>query len=160
MKTSIFWALLFISFSTSVFGSDCPFCNERIVTEQSAFETEYFHVLVDYMPRVKGHLLVVPKRHVFKAHELTSHEWQELSVVIPKVVAVFNEFLGTDQYMILEKNGPQAYQEIPHVHFHLIPFHSEKWENVFGIKPRQLPKDELKEEVTAFRNHFQSLSDS
>ena len=154
MKSYSILALLFISFSTSAFGNDCPLCDEKIIKQQTVFETEYYVVLVDYMPRMKGHLLVVPKRHVFKAHELTGQEWQDLSVVIPKVVAVFKDFLGTDQYMILEKNGPQAYQEIPHVHFHLLPFHSEKWMDVFNIKPKKLTTDELQAEVAAFRAYF------
>ena len=113
MKSYSILALLFISFSTSAFGNDCPLCDEKIIKQQTVFETEYYVVLVDYMPRMKGHLLVVPKRHVFKAHELTGQEWQDLSVVIPKVVAVFKDFLGTDQYMILEKMVPRLTKKFP-----------------------------------------------
>jgi diadenosine tetraphosphate (Ap4A) HIT family hydrolase len=156
MKIFMISIQLMLSFSTSGFANSCPFCNNKIIEEQSAFESEYFHVLVDYMPRVQGHLLVIPKRHVMKAHELTLNEWQELSTLIPKVVKVFTDFLETDQYIILEKNGPKAYQAVPHVHFHLMPIQSQKWVDVFNYaKPRKLSPEELQEEVATFRNYFQ-----
>lgn len=157
MKVLIISILLTISFSTTAFGNlcpICPFCIDTFIEEQSVFESESFNILVDYMPRVKGQLLVVPKRHVLKAHELTPQEWQELSVIIPKVVAVFNDFLGTDQYIILEKNGPNAFQDFPHVHFHIFPVHSESWEEIFNITPKPFDADELHNEVATFRDYF------
>lgn len=103
MKIPTILSSVFISFCTAVFADFCPFCQQAIVDNQSVFESESFHVLVDYKPRVKGHLLVIPKRHVVKAHELSEKEWCELSMIIPKVIRVFETYLGTNQYVILEK---------------------------------------------------------
>jgi histidine triad (HIT) family protein len=132
----------------------CPFCSQKILENQRVFETENFQVLIDYKPRVKGHLLAIPKRHVEKIHELNVEEWKELSVIFPAVFKVFEDHLKTDQCMVLEKNGPQAYQEVPHIHFHLIPVHGQHWKEIFDVNPRPLTPEELKQEAELFRAYF------
>ena len=116
----------------------CIFCNPDIVETQTVYQTEHFNVLPDLEPRVKGHLLVVPKRHIARAHELSKEEWSELSEIIPKTVDVFLKILHTDQYVIIEKNGPNAFQQIPHVHFHLIPVTTQTWDAIFSTVPKKL----------------------
>ncbi|MDB2613805.1 HIT family protein [Chlamydiales bacterium] len=139
---SIISIYLFIPLQIFCESSKDPFCNFEIIENQSVFKTEYFNVLIDYEPNVRGHLLVIPKRHIVKAHELSKKEWEDLSNVIPKIVNVFSKFLHTDQYIILEKNGPQAFQTVPHVHFHLIPVHNQTWSEIFNIKPQRLNPEE------------------
>ncbi|HSW87393.1 MAG TPA: HIT family protein [Rhabdochlamydiaceae bacterium] len=135
--------------------ADCVFCRPKVITEESVLEGEHLRVLVDIEPRVKGHLLVVPKRHIAKAHELSKEEWEELSMILPKVVEVFSIYLGTEQYVIIEKNGPNAFQQIPHVHFQLIPVHSQQWADIFDIIPKRLSHEEIEKEVLTFRDYFQ-----
>lgn len=149
-------------FTLSFFNIDkfeakpCAFCRQEIIEKQAVFQSNYFSVLVDYAPRVKGHLLVIPQRHLAKAHELSKEEWAELSFIISKAVEVFSEILHTDQYIILEKNGPQAFQDVPHVHFHLFPVTTQTWAEIFDIVPKQLSREELEEEVALFRLYFSS----
>lgn len=149
---------LFSFFNAVLAHADCVFCRPKVVIEESVLEGAHLRVLVDIEPRVKGHLLVVPKRHVIKAHELFKKEWEELSMIIPKVVEVFSVHLGTDQYIIIEKNGPNAFQQIPHVHFQLIPVLSQKWADIFDIIPERLSPEEIEQEVNTFRNYFRCTS--
>ncbi len=135
-------------------ANSCAFCNSEIIESQAAFKSKYFTVAVDYAPRVPGHLLVIPKRHIMKAHELSSEEWEELSLIIPKVVQIFSEYLHTDEYIILEKNGPGAFQTVPHVHFHLFPVRNQKWPEIFDIVPDRLSAEELENEINRFRSYF------
>lgn len=69
---------------------------------------------------------------------------------------VFTRVLHTDQYIILEKNGPDAFQDVPHVHFHLLPVTTQKWTEIFITDPKQLSKEELEEEIALFRLYFSS----
>lgn len=156
MKLFVILSILILNLSGSIFAKQnpCVFCREEVLKKQSVFESQYFNVLVDYEPRVKGHLLIIPKRHMEKAHELVKEEWEELSTVIPKVVRVFSQYLGTDQYIILEKNGPKAFQQVPHVHFHLFPVSSQTWGEIFDIIPKQLNKDDLEKERAEFQSYF------
>lgn len=157
MRARIRLILMMIFFSSAAFADSCPFCSQKVIDNQLVFESENLYVLVDYKPRVKGHLLVVPKRHVVKAHELNGSEWSELGEITSKIFTVFEASLKTDQYMVLEKNGPRAYQEIPHVHFHFIPVHNQYWWEIFNFfSPRQLNAKELQDEVNLFRRYFQN----
>ena len=86
---------------------------------------------------------------------MSQEEWTELSVIIPKAVKVFSNFLHTDDYIILEKNGLGAFQDVPHVHFHIYPMTSgKKWEDIFNIVPPRLSPEELKQQVVLFRSYF------
>jgi diadenosine tetraphosphate (Ap4A) HIT family hydrolase len=134
----------------------CLFCSSTLLNRQSVFESEYFIVLVDYAPITPGHLLIIPKRHSVKAHELLKEEWEEFSLVIKKVVQVFSDYPGTDQYVLLEKNGPDAFQHVPHVHFHMLPMKPQsKLSLLFYLVMRfQLSSEDLKQEVLTFREIF------
>lgn len=138
-------------------AKECVFCNPTITKSQKVLESQHFNVLLDYEPRVPGHLLVIPIRHITKAHELSRIEWSELADVIPKITKVFSEFLGTCDYIILEKNGRNAFQQVPHVHFHLFPVHSETWSEIFDIVPEQLSQEALEQQVALFREYFHRL---
>jgi diadenosine tetraphosphate (Ap4A) HIT family hydrolase len=150
-----FWIFLLflVNVSLSIYAT-CPFCDPEVIETQVAFESESLRIFVDYAPRVKGHLLIVPKRHVVKAHDLSKQEWEEVALLIPQIVKIFKKYLNTDQYMILEKNGPKAYQHVPHVHFHLLPIQSQSWREIFDKVPPILPEEECKYEVSTFRNYF------
>lgn len=157
MRFSIYFIFLMSVFhSFDAHSSTCPFCNPQIIDNQEVFETKSLRILVDYAPRIRGHLLVIPKRHVVKAHELSKEEWAEFGELIPKIVAVFEKALKTNQYMIFEKNGPLAYQDVSHVHFHLLPVtQAGSWEVIFKNQhPPNLSKEELKSEVELFRSFF------
>ncbi len=139
---------------TQLNAKTCEFCIPEIIKNQKVFESQYFNVLLDYEPRVPGHLLVIPKRHIFKAHELSQGEWSELGDIIPKITNVCSEFLGTSDYIILEKNGFNAFQQVPHVHFHFFPVHSEAWSDIFDIVPDPLCQEDLERQVVLFRGYF------
>src|SRR5437660_6593576 len=105
MKQAVFCLVVIFSFlsKTHLFAGQCPFCTLRILETQTVLETKNMRVLIDYAPVVKGHLLVVPKRHIVKAHEMTKDEWLELHELTPKIVKVFQKKFNTDQYLIIEK---------------------------------------------------------
>ena len=147
-------AIVIFGFFSLVDAKPCTFCKEEVMQNESVFQSEYFTVLVSFEPVMKGHLLVIPKRHVVKAHELCKEEWADLAAIIPKVVEVFSERLHTDQYIILERNGPRAYQDVPHVHFHLLPMLPEMPTEVFRILVKRLSREELEDEVAQFRSYF------
>jgi diadenosine tetraphosphate (Ap4A) HIT family hydrolase len=150
-------AILLLSISlvaTYVNAEICVFCIPEIIENQKVLESQYFHVLLDHKPRVPGHLIIIPKRHIVKAHELSQGEWSEMAEIIPKITNVFSEFLDTDDYIILEKNGHNAFQQVPHVHFHLFPIHSEAWSDIFDNVPDQLHQEDFEQQIVLFKGYF------
>ena len=86
---------------------------------------------------------------------MSVEEWQELGVIVPKLAKLFRDVLGTDDYMILEKNGRKAFQSVFHVHFHLLPVHKKMdWISMFIKTPKVLTEQELQEKATAFKAYF------
>lgn len=162
---SLLLTLLFLCSITNL--AACPFCNAGVIDKQLVFENQHLMVLHDNAPIIKGHLLIIPKRHVAKAHELSPEEWAQFAKTLPQVVNVFREALNTDQYLLLEKNGPYAGQTVSHAHFHAIPIPCHTIEDsvkitlfskMFNVAPSKLKDEELKEEVAFFRQCFTSLS--
>ena|SRR5579872_7472531 len=141
----------------------CPFCNEKIVERQIVFHEHELLVLHDRAPLSKGHLLIVPKRHVANAHELSPQEWKEFASILPRILNIYREAFYTDQYLLLEKNGPYAGQTVKHVHFHVIPIPSYKcadnvkhalFSKIFDTEPAKLSDEELQQEVNTIRSYL------
>ncbi len=132
----------------------CPFCNPEVIERQVILEGHFFNVLLEYMPRINGHLLVVPKRHMAKAHELSTEEWAELGSIFPSIAKGFAELLQKEDYLVLEKNGPSAFQQIPHVHFHLFPIRSETWASIFDVPPKRLDPETFERQALLFKEYF------
>lgn len=141
----------------------CPFCDPAVIENQIVYEDAFFRVLVDHAPRIAGHLLAVPKRHVVMAQEMTQEEWSDLHNIVPRIVQVFQQAYNTDQYIMLEKNGPFAGQSVLHVHFHLLPTPSHSslpgiFLKIFDPLPKKLRKEETQEVVLRLRPYFEKTN--
>jgi len=154
MKHIITSLCILLSSTIHLNAESCAFCKNHFVKTQVVSESQNFIVALSFEPQVPGHLVVIPKRHIVKAHELVDLEWLELSGIVRKVVNVFTEFLGTDEYIIFEKNGPNAFQDVPHVHFHFLPIHSETWAELFDVPSTRLPPRELEKQRVLFKSYF------
>lgn len=100
---------------------DCPFCNPEVIDVQKFYEDELVLVFYTHKPIFPGHLLIIPKRHVERFEELFDEEILQVSRVIKKVNKAAEKVFGTSSYLILQKNGKEVGQSVPHVHFHYIP---------------------------------------
>ena len=55
-----------------------PFLEAQVLQNQVFFETKYEIAILNKIPILPGHCLVIPKRHVLTIHELKSSEIQSL----------------------------------------------------------------------------------
>jgi histidine triad (HIT) family protein len=77
---------------------------------------------LDVCPVNPGHTLVVPRRHVSAFTELTVGEVGGLTLAAQRVATVLKERLdGCVGVTLSLADGDGASQEVPHVHFHVIP---------------------------------------
>jgi diadenosine tetraphosphate (Ap4A) HIT family hydrolase len=97
----------------------CIFC--RIVKGEipaiNVAETAKTLAFMDLNPLSDGHVLVIPKTHAQYLHQLPDDSMADLGPVLRRVAAA----IGAKDYNILQNNGSLAHQEVPHVHFHVIP---------------------------------------
>lgn len=95
---------------------NCPFCSiEPIIQNDLAI------AFYDKYPVNKGHLLVIPKRHVEQYFDLTIEERQAIDSLVFEGKALLDKEYNPDGYNIGINNGEVAGQTIFHVHVHLIP---------------------------------------
>jgi histidine triad (HIT) family protein len=125
----------------------CIFC--EIVAGRApayiVYEDPQAIAFLDLFPFTRGHLLVVPKRHVPRLTDLRNDEHADylraLSAVCRRV-----ERLSSD-YNVAMNQGARAGQVVFHLHFHIIPRYGEA--NPFGRQPRvRLGEAEARELTT------------
>ncbi|CAD2220341.1 Hit-like protein involved in cell-cycle regulation [Angomonas deanei] len=76
---------------------------------------------MDINPIARGHVLVIPKSHAAELHNLDLDDAAEVGRLTAQIARVVAGPDGATQYNVLQNNGKLAHQEVPHVHFHIIP---------------------------------------
>lgn len=122
-------------------NEDCPFCNLRPDVELVC-ETATAVAFFDSYPVSKGHLLIIPKRHVVNYFDLTIHEQRALWLVVNHCKKLLTERLHPDGFNVGINVGEAAGQSVFHVHIHLIPRYNGDVENpqggVRGVIPEKM----------------------
>lgn len=137
------------------FPEYCAFCDPSVLEHQTFYEDELVAALYTHKPVVPGHCLVIPKRHVERFELLTDEEITHMGRVIKKVDQAVMKVFGTSAYLLLQKNGLEAGQTVPHVHVHYIPKKEGDF-SLFGFLLRMysayfvkgpIPADEMHETI-------------
>lgn len=129
-------------------SADCPFC-EIAAGRAPAFvlaETSDALAILDIAPVRRGHVLVLPRRHVEDHTSPYAREaiaaWAE---PLTEVSAMLVDRLGATGLTCIQANGSSAGQEIAHLHVHVIPrFSGDDRLTVWTRRPRErLALDEV-----------------
>ncbi len=102
-------------------GGYCAFCDQEVLNRQKFYEDDLVLALYTHKPVLPGHCLVIPRRHVERFENLTDEEITQMGRVIRKVNQAAMQVFKTSSYLLLQKNGLEVGQTVPHVHFHYIP---------------------------------------
>lgn len=139
----------------------CAFCDKTVLDVQKFYEDDYVVGLLSYKPVSPGHVLIIPKRHVERFENLSDDEVLGVGRVIKKVNQVISKIYGTSAYFILQKNGVEVGQTVPHVHFHYIPRKAGSSTSFFFLIKfflsqfkRQLSAEKIRQQVTEIKNEF------
>ena len=88
-------------------------------------EDEHVLAFLDIAPLSPGHALVIPKEAKAHLHELSDASAAALGRVLPRICRAILAETGATAYNVLQNNGAAAHQAVMHVHFHVIPKHSD-----------------------------------
>ena len=113
------WMALFF-FASLTASEYCAFCDEEVLQRGVFYEDDCVRVLYTHRPIVPAHFLVIPKRHVERFEGLSTEEIAHMGVAIQKLHQSAAKVFSTSSYILLQKNGQEAGQTVPHVHFHYI----------------------------------------
>ncbi len=101
----------------------CVFCELAAGTLpcQVVYEDEHVMAFMDVGPIVKGHVLVIPRRHMGTLQEAPDSVLPALLTTVRAVAQAQTSGLHAQGVNVLQNNGAVAGQVVPHLHFHVIP---------------------------------------
>lgn len=85
------------------------------------FENEHVFAFLDIAPLALGHTLVVPKRQIARLEDLPADEAAAIGRVLGFIARKVMKIVAAPAYNVLQNNGAESGQVVPHVHFHIIP---------------------------------------
>jgi len=109
---------------------NCIFCNieiERIITEN-----ELAFAIYDSFPVSKGHMLLIPKKHINNYFEADEHTKLQLWKLVDECKKMADKKFAPQGYNIGINCGEAAGQTVMHLHIHLIPRYTGDIENPRG----------------------------
>src|SRR5688572_5729107 len=127
----------------------CAFCGiaaKRVDPELTVFENEqvFAQISLHQKPQNRGHVLVIPKRHVQNIYELPDDLDAPLMSALRLISRATKKAFNAEGILIRQNNEPAAGQDVFHLHFHVVPryrgdgFESEKYETVSLLERREL----------------------
>lgn len=101
----------------------CLFCAIAAGDIPSAhlYEDGRVFAFLDIKPLAPGHALVVPKRHAAKLEDATPEDRHALMEAVALLAPVLCRETDAKDCTVAVNNGPDAGQEVQHVHVHLVP---------------------------------------
>jgi diadenosine tetraphosphate (Ap4A) HIT family hydrolase len=99
----------------------CVFCEYLENREKIIYENKLAFAIYDSFPVNKGHMLIMPKRHVASYFDLTDDEKNAIYLLLEISKNHIDQLFHPDGYNIGVNEGVYAGQTIMHCHVHLIP---------------------------------------
>ena len=97
---------------------ECIFCNHSDVVEENELAKAFY----DKYPVTRGHILIVPKRHVKGYFDLFQPELNAINRLMRSVrVRLMSEDISITGFTVGTNDGEAAGQTVMHSHLHLIP---------------------------------------
>jgi len=129
---------------------DCIFC--KIINKQAPsytiFEDDEAIAFLDIFPFVKGHTLVVPKKHSRWIWDIEKNEYCHLMESVKKVAELLKKSFQTDYVQLLVVG-----QQVSHSHIHLFPRTKNDGYPEIPSSPMLCPP---KEEMEALQNKIKN----
>ncbi len=76
---------------------------------------------MDIMPQTEGHALVIPKEAATTLFELSDEAAAACMATVRRIGKAQKQGLGAEGVVLMQLNGAEAGQTVPHFHIHVIP---------------------------------------
>jgi len=123
----------------SVVMTNCIFCKiiEGAIPSAKIYEDEHVYAFMDIMPVSKGHVLLIPKKHIENVYDFSEEEASRLFTAAPKIANALKAEFEPVGMNLLSNNGAPAGQSVFHFHLHFIP----RYDNTDGFQPSWVTKE-------------------
>ena len=109
--------------------SDCLFCKiaNHELESSYIYEDDMIVAFNDIQPQAPVHFLVVPKKHIQSLDALTDEDRELVAHIMLKIPELAKEQGIENGYRVVVNNGPDAFQEVKHLHFHVLVKRKMTW---------------------------------
>jgi len=108
-----------------VSSTDCIFCKivSNEVPASIAYEDDFSVAFLDLRQFNPGHTLLIPRKHVADIRHLDEKTGRHFMAALSKVTRAVSAAFPSQGISVWHSIGPAAFQEVPHLHFHIHPRH-------------------------------------
>ncbi len=123
---------------------------KREIPAQIVYEDEHTLAFLDIAPNSPGHTLVIPKKPFVNIFDIDQETFAQTMKTVRKIAPAVRDAVGAQGVHINSNHGEAAGQEVPHLHFHIIPRH-DRGEFQFWPKIEYAPgqANEIAEKIRA-----------
>ncbi len=104
-------------------SEDCVFCH--IARGESpasiVYEDELILAFLNLNQFHPGHTLVIPREHLADVRELEAATGAALMAALSRLTRAVGEAFPCEGISVWHAIGPAAFQDVPHLHFHILP---------------------------------------
>ena len=102
---------------------NCVFCKIIAGTIPSfkLYEDSATFAFLDINPAARGHTLVVPRIHAATAFDMNEEQFSATMSGVWRVANLLKQRLNPEGLTLIQSNGAAAWQDVFHLHVHLIP---------------------------------------
>ena len=117
---------------------DCIFCKiiKGDIPSYKIYEDEFVYAFLDIAKDVKGHTLVIPKKHVTNILDCDEQTLHHLISATKKICNHYVDDCGFSGVNILNNSGIDANQSVMHLHFHILPRKENDGIKVYSLVDR------------------------
>ena len=109
---------------------DCVFCKiaSKEIPSKIIYEDDEILVFNDLEPAAPTHVLIIPKKHIRSANEITTDENQKIiGNIFRKVPEIAQKLNLENGFRIVNNCGDDGGQTVNHLHFHLLGKRKFTW---------------------------------
>jgi histidine triad (HIT) family protein len=102
---------------------DCVFCRIEAgeVEGVVVWRDECCIAIADKFPRMPGHTLLMPRRHVRNVYDMEPELAGRLYALAPRLARTLKRSFGADGVTCLQNNDAAGGQDVFHYHMHFVP---------------------------------------
>lgn len=102
--------------------NDCLFCKiiNGEIPSKKVYEDELIYVFEDIAPAAPIHYLLIPKKHISGASEITAENSSVVAHIFEVIAKLAKDLDLKNGFRVVTNCGPDAGQTVFHLHYHLI----------------------------------------
>lgn len=108
---------------------DCLFCKiiKGDIPSTKVYEDDMVYAFNDIDPKAPFHVIVIPKKHITSAADITAENSNYISAVFEAIAKIAKDNNLEKGFRVVNNCGEDGGQTVGHIHFHLLARRNLAW---------------------------------